>query len=123
MAAPLSLLADPRLFFSRQSPLVRSESCIERFFVTSPKAVLRNSCLERRLELATLHPTAGRDVGMRVTELLGTAARGKTVAGYMTLEDELDCRPALAMLHTAGATLALPVAGARTAGLVFRAWQ
>lgn len=48
--------------------------------------------------------------------------RGCVLSGYWPIKGEPDLRPALADLHRAGVTIALPVVETRAAPLVFRRW-
>jgi 5,10-methenyltetrahydrofolate synthetase len=48
--------------------------------------------------------------------------RGCVLSGYWPIKGEPDLRPALADLHRAGVTIALPVVETRAAPLVFRHW-
>jgi 5,10-methenyltetrahydrofolate synthetase len=48
--------------------------------------------------------------------------RGCVLSGYWPIKGEPDLRPALAGLHRAGVTIALPVVETRAAPLVFRRW-
>ncbi|TAK98080.1 MAG: 5-formyltetrahydrofolate cyclo-ligase [Rhodospirillaceae bacterium] len=47
----------------------------------------------------------------------------KTIAGYVPMGDELDCRLALAIAVPPGAQICLPVVGPRGKRLKFRRWQ
>lgn len=47
---------------------------------------------------------------------------GNVLSGYWPIKGEPDLRPALADLHRAGVTIALPVVETRAAPLVFRRW-
>jgi 5-formyltetrahydrofolate cyclo-ligase len=49
--------------------------------------------------------------------------KGKNIAGYWPLGDEIDCRPALEALANAGALVALPVVAGQGQVLIFRAWR
>lgn len=48
--------------------------------------------------------------------------RGRVLSGYWPIKGEPDLRPALAGLHRAGVTIALPVVETRAAPLIFRRW-
>lgn len=88
---------------------------------TDTKAVLRRAMLERR---RLVHRETGADAARAVAEhiLAEIDPKGKNIAGYWPLGDELDCRPALAALVAAGATVALPVVACQGHALVFRTW-
>ncbi len=47
---------------------------------------------------------------------------GTVLSGYWPIKGEPDLRPALADLHRAGVTIALPVVESRAAPLTFRRW-
>ncbi len=87
------------------------------------KALLRREALARRKTLCATCPDAATQVAERLRSLLSAWAKDKIIAGYMTLEHELDCLPALAALQGLGAALALPVTPLEANALVFRAWQ
>lgn len=93
--------------------------------LTSPadaKSTLRRAILERR---RAAHRTDGNDaaeaVALRIHQDI--AFKGKTIAGYWPLGDELDCRPALEALAAAGAQVALPVVAGQGQVLIFRSWK
>ena len=77
--------------------------------------------LARRTDLRAAQPDAGAQLVQRLLELL-MPVRGISIAGYMTLGDELDCAPSLSALHANGARLALPVTAGPGQELQFRAW-
>lgn len=63
-------------------------------------------------------------IGRHLENLLATrgVGRGTILSGYWPIKGEPDLRPALAALHRAGITIALPVVETRAAPLVFRRW-
>jgi 5-formyltetrahydrofolate cyclo-ligase len=84
---------------------------------------------ERLAGLRSSLGQAGRaQVSDRIGEHLGKvlaerwAGRGTVLSGYWPIKGEPDLRPALAELHCAGVTIALPVVETRAAPLVFRRW-
>lgn len=87
-----------------------------------PKAALRRLVLGRR---KTLHAEkaagAAREIAHRVLEEIGPAQ--KCVAGYWPIGDELDPRPALEAIASAGGQAALPVVAGQGQVLIFREWN
>jgi len=93
--------------------------------VASPadaKAVLRRAMLERR---RAVHRAIGPAAAGAVAEAVRAEIdpRGKIIAGYWPLGDELDIRPTLEALAAAGAQVALPVVAGQGHALVFRQWK
>jgi 5-formyltetrahydrofolate cyclo-ligase len=93
--------------------------------VTSPadaKMALRRAMLERRRAVHLAHgPDAARALSANVVAELDL--KGKNIAGYWPLGDEIDCRPALEASLNAGALAALPVVAGQGQVLIFRAWR
>ncbi|MFC2981953.1 5-formyltetrahydrofolate cyclo-ligase [Roseicyclus marinus] len=85
-----------------------------------------------RARLAGLRERLGRAgraqvsdrIGQHLERVLGDRGvrRGCVLSGYWPIKGEPDLRPALAGLHRAGVTIALPVVETRAAPLVFRRW-
>lgn len=93
--------------------------------VASPadaKAVLRRAMLERR---RAAHRAIGPEAAQAVADfvLAEIDPKGKNIAGYWPLGDELDSRPALGALSVAGAQVALPVVAGQGHALIFRRWK
>lgn len=93
--------------------------------VTSPadaKMSLRRAMLERR---SAAHLTHGPAAAQALSAVLIAELdpKGKKIAGYWPLGDEIDCRPALEALSHAGALVALPVVAGQGQVLIFRAWR
>ncbi|MGE5201224.1 MAG: 5-formyltetrahydrofolate cyclo-ligase [Acidobacteriota bacterium] len=89
------------------------------------KAALRRLMRKRRAAIAPdLREAASLAVRDGLAELLPRLplAPHAVVAGYWPIKDELDPRPAMRMLGERGFDLALPVAAAAAAPLIFRAW-
>lgn len=78
--------------------------------------------LERR---RAAHLSQAREAALAVSnQVLGAIdPKGKNIAGYWPLGDEIDCRPALEALSQAGALVALPVVAGQGQVLIFRAWK
>jgi 5-formyltetrahydrofolate cyclo-ligase len=93
--------------------------------VASPadaKSTLRRAVLERRRAAHRSGCTAAADaVTQRIAENIDF--KGKIIAGYWPLGDELDCRPALEAVSAAGAQVALPVVAGQGQVLIFRTWK
>ena len=87
----------------------------------TPKTEMRRELLSRRAG----SQGGGSTVAQAVVDLLTRThfLKGKIIAGYYPIGHELDCRPALAAVAAAGATLCLPVAAAHSERLIFRVWQ
>jgi 5-formyltetrahydrofolate cyclo-ligase len=86
----------------------------------SAKTVLRLALRAERKRLARETPDAGERAARHFP---ADRQRGSAVvAGYRPKGDEIDPRPLMNRLAQAGAALALPVASARDAALVFRAY-
>ena len=85
-----------------------------------------------RTRLAGLRENLGQagraQVSDRIGQQMGRVLRdrgvgqGTVLSGYWPIKGEPDLRPALADLHRAGVTIALPVVETRAAPLVFRRW-
>ena len=93
--------------------------------VTSPadaKMTQRRAMLERR---RAAHLAQGPEAALALTANLIAELdhKGKNIAGYWPLGDEIDCRPALEALSNAGALVALPVVAGQGQVLIFRAWR
>lgn len=93
--------------------------------VASPadaKPVLRRAMLERR---RAAHRAIGAEAARAVADfvLAEVDPKGKNIAGYWPLGDELDSRPALEALAAAGAQVALPVVAGQGHALIFRQWK
>ncbi len=78
--------------------------------------------LERR---RAAHRAIGPEAAQAVADFVLSEVdpQGKNIAGYWPLGDELDCRPALEALSTAGAEVALPVVAGQGHALIFRQWK
>ncbi len=88
---------------------------------TELKAAQRRDLMARRRGVhAARKDQAAADLAARVATEIPTA--GNTIAGYWPLGDEIDCRPALAVLKAAGAGVALPVVAGQGQVLLFRSW-
>ena len=88
----------------------------------SAKSALRRAILERRRAAHRNDCNGAADaVAQRIANDIET--KGKIIAGYWPLGDELDCRPALEALSDAGAHVALPVVAGQGQVLIFRAWK
>lgn len=86
------------------------------------KSTLRRAMLERRRAAHRAESRGAADaVSRRITDDI--EFRGKIIAGYWPLGDELDCRPALEALASAGAQVALPVVAGQGQVLLFRSWR
>ena len=85
-----------------------------------------------RIRLAGLREDLGQAGRALVSDRIGGhlgkvlsargVGRGSVLSGYWPIKGEPDLRPALAALHRAGVTIALPVVETRAAPLVFRRW-
>lgn len=85
-----------------------------------------------RKRLALLRESLGQAGRAQVSDRIGKhlgqvlaewgAGKGTVLSGYWPIKGEPDLRPALADLHRAGVTIALPVVETRAAPLVFRRW-
>jgi len=85
------------------------------------KAKLRRVVMARRRETHIVrHKMAAADLAKRL--VADISPKGKTIAGYWPLGDELDCRPALEALLATGAAVALPVVAGQGQVLIFRNW-
>jgi 5-formyltetrahydrofolate cyclo-ligase len=86
------------------------------------KAALRREVMARR---RAVHAARGNEAAFALAVRIckEISAKGKKVAGYWPLGDEIDCRPALTALKTAGAEVALPVVAGQGQVLIFRAWS
>lgn len=89
---------------------------------TDAKAGLRRAMMERR---RMAHRAIGADAAQVVKDhvLSEIDPKGKNIAGYWPLGDELDCRPTLEALVAAGAQVALPVVAGQGQVLIFRLWN
>lgn len=78
--------------------------------------------LERR---RAAHRAIGPEAAQAVMDqvLAELDPRGKIIAGYWPIGDELDCRPVLEALSAAGAQVALPVVAGQGHALIFRTWK
>ena len=86
------------------------------------KAALRRTVLARRREThAARKEQAPADLRDRVIAAL--QPRGKIIAGYWPLGDEIDPRPALIALGDAGGQMALPAVAGQGMVLIFRGWR
>jgi 5-formyltetrahydrofolate cyclo-ligase len=93
--------------------------------VTSPadaKMALRRAMLERR-RAAHLAQAQEAALALSANVLSELDLKGKNIAGYWPLGDEIDCRPALEASSNAGAIVALPVVAGQGQVLIFRAWR
>lgn len=86
------------------------------------KAALRREVMARR---RAVHAARGNEaafaLAVRICKEL--TPKGNKIAGYWPLGDEIDCRPALTALDTAGAEVALPVVAGQGQVLIFRSWS
>lgn len=89
---------------------------------SNPKAQLRQQMRARRRELAISAPLATARLLTLVRET-NLFQRGKGVAGYWPLGDELDPRPLLRAARDVGAHVLLPCVVALDTPLLFRHWQ
>ena len=89
--------------------------------MTERKTQLRRVLLSQRREVHAARAT-GAAAALTVRALLELEVDGMCIAGYWPLGDELDCRPLLVALKSAGAQLALPVAAGQGQVLIFRVW-
>jgi 5-formyltetrahydrofolate cyclo-ligase len=93
--------------------------------VTSPadaKMALRRAMLERR-RAAHLAQAQEAALALSANVIAELDLKGKNIAGYWPLGDEIDCRPALEASSKAGAIVALPVVAGQGQVLIFRAWR
>ena len=88
------------------------------------KIKLRRDFLSARSQVAE-QPAAAIAVAAALRAALsGIPGHGtKTIGGYIPIGDELDCRPALAVVAAMGVRVCLPVVGPRGERLRFRQWQ
>jgi 5-formyltetrahydrofolate cyclo-ligase len=94
------------------------------FDPTAPdaKAAMRRMVLIRRRQThAARNTSAPMDLCDRVAAALNP--RGKLIAGYWPLGDEIDPRPALIALGEAGGLMALPAVAGQGMVLIFRGWR
>ncbi len=86
------------------------------------KAALRREVMARR---RAVHTARGNEASFALAVRLWKEikANGNKIAGYWPLGDEVDCRPALTALKTAGAEVALPVVAGQGQVLLFRSWS
>lgn len=85
------------------------------------KTELRRRMRALRLRLCRGRPGAAQEAAARLPDAVLT--RFAVVSGYHAVGTELDPTPAMLRLAAAGARLALPVAEADDAPLVFRTWS
>jgi 5-formyltetrahydrofolate cyclo-ligase len=86
------------------------------------KAALRRVVLARRRDThAVRGDRAGHELRDRV--LAEIKPRGKIIAGYWPLGDEIDPRPTLVALGEAGGQMALPAVAGQGMVLIFRGWR
>jgi 5-formyltetrahydrofolate cyclo-ligase len=85
------------------------------------KAELRQTMRMRRRDLAALAPGAAEAAALHLP--LDDLPAFAVVAGYHALGSELSAWPTLRRLAAQGARIALPVASAPDAPLIFRAWS
>jgi 5-formyltetrahydrofolate cyclo-ligase len=88
---------------------------------TDAKVTLRRAMLARR---KAAHQASAQDAARAVSAhvLDALELRGKKIAGYWPLGEEIDPRPALEAAARAGAVTALPVVAGQGQVLIFRAW-
>ena len=84
------------------------------------KAMLRRAMIERRRATHSAAGPAAQEVARHVLDL---DIKGKNIAGYWPLGEELNCRPALESLIAAGVVVGLPVVAGQGQILLFRAWK
>ncbi len=86
------------------------------------KAQMRRSMMARR---SAVHADSAQAAAATISDSIQAAipCTGNKIAGYWPLGDEIDCRPGLTALHTAGAKVGLPVVAGQGQVLIFRAWQ
>lgn len=86
------------------------------------KAALRREALERR---RATHAARGAraPAELRDRVLADIQPRGKIIAGYWPLGDEIDPRPMLIALGEAGGQIALPAVAGQGQVLIFRGWR
>ncbi len=90
--------------------------------VPDAKAALRRDVLARRRSTHAAHGgSAPSELRDRV--LVEIHPRGKIIAGYWPLGDEIDPRPTLIALGEAGAQMALPAVAGQGTVLIFRGWR
>ncbi|MEM7766412.1 MAG: 5-formyltetrahydrofolate cyclo-ligase [Pseudomonadota bacterium] len=85
------------------------------------KAALRAEMKPLREELSARDPDAGETLAGRFPMKL-LERYGPVVAGYWPIGSEIDPRPLLERLHTAGAQLCLPRVADDGVGMSFHAW-
>lgn len=86
------------------------------------KAELRRQAMARR---RTAHADRAAAAAAVLAETLPPAidSRGKTIAAYWPIGDEIDCRPAMERLAAAGLEVVLPVVAGQGQVLLFRVWK
>jgi 5-formyltetrahydrofolate cyclo-ligase len=85
------------------------------------KTELRRHALKMRAKF-NHRPAAAEAVTAALKKLFHKLSHGRTIAGYYTMGDEMDCRPAVTAAAEAGYPTCLPVA-AHGQHLIFRAWK
>jgi len=90
--------------------------------LAAAKAELRRAALACRDGLDPEARRLGAEALAR-SDALPAIAPGTVVAGYFPIRSEIDPRPLMRRLATAGARLALPVVGEDRVTMVFREWR
>jgi 5-formyltetrahydrofolate cyclo-ligase len=86
------------------------------------KASLRTTALKKRDALSDDERAAAADA-IAVRGLPFALQQGAIVSGYAPIRNEIDPKPLMRKLASAGARLALPTVTARGQSLIFRAWS
>ncbi len=93
---------------------------------TQPTEISRQKSNARKIAFAARKDAKSSAANTKacgfLTELLLETAAGKTVAGYMTIQSEIDPRPTLQALAAQHITLCLPVIQGHARPLLFREW-
>jgi 5-formyltetrahydrofolate cyclo-ligase len=90
--------------------------------VEARKRALRASAHKVRADANSAHPDAPARIAEHVRALAATFGPPGIVSGYLPIRDELDPRPAMAVLAALGWRLALPVVTGPRRPLSFRSW-
>lgn len=90
--------------------------------LAAAKADLRRAALARRDGLDPDARRAGGEALAR-SDAVPAIAPGGVVAGYFPIRSEIDPRPLMRRLASAGARLALPVVGEDRVTMIFREWR
>ena len=92
----------------------------EQLELRAVKAAFRSTCRARRA--AMLHPDAGERLAATLMANM-PPPRSAVIGGFWPIDNEINVRVLLEILHARGHPLALPETPARGESLIFRAWR